>query len=306
MTNPAAFRSIAGVLFALGLFVFGAPWSPSSAVLAQSQTLFLSLSDADGNPVTDLQPDEVTVQWDGVACETLDLEPIDWPVRVTVFIDNGEGGARSVQHMREGLKGFIAAMPDGVEVALLTLARQPRWVTRHTADKAELLEGIDLVVPDAGASARFLDALIEEAGRLDDDDERQYFPVILMLASDGPEGSSGREQRFEEMIRRLQENSATVHTYLASSGRSGSLQTQIGIDLGDMTGGQYRAIAASSAFRSLLPELGEDIARKHRLVSNQYRVTYAPPDGASEQPAVSIGLARSGLQLVATLDGNIK
>jgi hypothetical protein len=305
MTNPVAFRPVTVALLALGFFVLGAPWSPSVTAQAQSQTIFINLSDADGNPVTDLRPDEVTVQWDGVNCETLDLELINWPVRVTVFVDNGKGGATSVQHMREGLKDFIAAIPDGVEVALLTIAGRPQWVIRHTVDKVELLRGVDLIVPRASASSRFLDALVEEAGRLDDDDERHYYPVILMLGSDGPEDSSANERRTEQMMERMQENAATVHSYLASNGRQ-SLQTQLGIGLGTMTGGQYRPIGASTAFMSLLPELGEDIARKHRLVSNQYRVTYAPPDGASEEPGVSISLTRSGMKMVATMDGNIQ
>ena len=58
------------------------------------------------------------------------------------------------------------------------------------------------MVPD-GAGARFRDALVEEAERLHDDDERQYFPVIVMVASDGTEASSSQQQAYEEMIGRM-------------------------------------------------------------------------------------------------------
>ena len=55
----------------------------------------------------------------------------------------------------------------------------------------------------------------------------------------------------------------------------------------------------------MLPELGQDITRKHKLVSNQYRVTDAPPAGASAQPGISIGTTRPSLNLLPTLDGNV-
>ena len=63
-------------------------------VSAQNQQLFLSVTDGDGEPVTDLAPDELLVKWDDQDCETLNLEPIDWPVRITVFVDNGVGSQR--------------------------------------------------------------------------------------------------------------------------------------------------------------------------------------------------------------------
>ena len=302
----ARLRPVAGALIALALIVFGVPGATSQQVaVAQSQVLFVSIVDADGEPVTDLTAEEVTVQWDGEACETLNLEPIDWPVRVTVFVDNGEGGRQAVGQMREGLKGFVDAIPDEVEIAILTLARQPRWVTRHTMDRAELAKGIDLIVPDAGAASTFMDALIEEAGRLHDDEERQYFPVIVMVASDGTDGSNGLQRRYDEALQRLVANSATVHTRMLSHGNQGGLAAQVAANVGEMTRGSHDTLALGSGFITLLPELGQDIARKHHLVSNQYRVTYAPPDGASDQPSISIGTTRPGLNLIPTLDGNV-
>ena len=72
-----------------------------------------------------------------------------------------------------------------------------------------------------------------------------------------------------------------------------------------MTRGTYEALAASTGFVSLLPELAADIARKHKRVSNQYRITYTPPEGASEQPAISVGTTRPSLELLPTIDGNV-
>ena len=54
----------------------------------------------------------------GEDCETLNVEPINWPVRLTVYVDNGAGGREALQNMREGLKLFVDALPEEVEVGL--------------------------------------------------------------------------------------------------------------------------------------------------------------------------------------------
>jgi len=306
MTSNAHRPPLIGALLTLSLIVFGAPWSPSQVASAQSQQLFLSVTDGSGEPVTDLRTDELIVQWDDVDCETLDLELIHWPVRVTVFVDNGDGGRAALQDMREGLKLFVDAIPAEVEVALATLAGRAQFVTQLTSDREELVRGIDLIVPDS-AGARFRDALVEEAGRLIDDDERQYFPVIVMVASDGPEGSSSQQGAYDEMLDRMTAASATVHTLMFTSGSPAQgQQVQIGMNLRNRTSGTYEALAISTGFRSMLPELGQNIARKHHLVSNQYRVTYAPPEGTTSVTAVRVSTSREAVTLTPTMDGNIQ
>ena len=311
---PARHRPVAAALLVLALMVFGAPWSTSHVVLAQSYSLFASVVDADGNPVTDLGPDELRVQWDGVDCLTLSVESVDMPVRVSFFVDNAEGGLEALQHVREGLKDVLDILPPEVEIGLLTLARQPRWVARHTTDRAELERGIDLMVPDGGTAARFRDALVEEAGRVAEDSERQYLPVVVIVGSDGLEGSGTLQRHYEEMVNRMLENSVTVHALMFISGQADvggrpsanqGQALQVAMNVTDLTRGSYQQLNVANGFRRMLPELAEDIARKHRLARTQYRVLYDPPPGAPDALAVSVAVARPGLQLTATADGNV-
>ena len=83
-------------------------------------------------------------------------------------------------------------------------------------------------------------------------------------------------------------------------------QVSIAMNLRDSTRGTYEALAASTGFRRMLPELATDIARKHRLVSAQYRVTYAPPDGVTTVTQVGVLTSREGVTLTPTMDGNIQ
>ena len=78
------------------------------------------------------------------------------------------------------------------------------------------------------------------------------------------------------------------------------------MDIAQATNGIYQGLISANGYRTLLPQLAGDIGRKHRLVSNQYRVTYAPPEGVSEQPSISILTTRADSKMVATIDGNVQ
>jgi hypothetical protein len=303
-------RSLAGALVALGLIAFGVPWS-SQVVSAQSQSFFLSVTDAEGVPVTDMAREEVVVETDGEQSKTLSLEPIDWPVRVTVFVDNGLASPPILDHVREGLRRFVEALPADIEVAIGTTGGRPQFLAEHTSDPAELADALGSIAPDMEGAASFLDALYEEAERLHEDAEGQYFPVIVMVATNGPEGSSRvRPRPFNEMMERLMANSATLHTRLyaftsVSGVKQGGDQARWGMDIGKATGGSYEGLSTAIGFRTLLPQLAEDLARKHRLVSSQYRLTYEPPEGANAQPVIRVLTSRRNINMVATFDGNL-
>ena len=309
-TPTARLRPLTGALLALALIVGGAPWSPSQVASSQDQTLFVAFTDFDGAPVTDMTAEEVVIQWDDVRCEILELEPINWPVRVTLFIDNATESQTALPDMREGLTLFLDALPPDIEVAVATIAERPQVRARHTTDRGELIDAIGQIVSEGGAST-FFDALYEEAERLHEDEEGQYVPVIVMVALSGSEGSSRtRGRSMERTMERLNANAAAVHTLLFTNfygvlGSQGRIQARWGAAFAEATGGRYQALADASAYRTLLPELAEDLARKHRLVSNQYRVTYKPPKDASDQPRIQMGSSRGALTAFPSTNGNI-
>ena len=75
--------------------------------------------------------------------------------------------------------------------------------------------------------------------------------------------------------------------------------------IGEATGGSYKGLSSPNGYRTLLPQLADDLARKHRLVSNQYRLTYAPPEGASDRPAIRVLTTRTRINMFPTRDGNV-
>ena len=303
LTRSRRLRLARTALSATAIGLFGAALTAQ----AQEHTMFISVTDGEGNAVTDLTAEDIVVQWDGENLETTEFEAGGWPVRLTVFVDNSDPAVSAVAQIREGLRRLLAELPPGIDVGFLTLARQPRWITRHTSDREELVDDIANITPDAGAAATFNDALVEEANRIHDDDDREYYPVIIMVGTDGADGSRSQQGRIDRMVERLFENSAEVHTLVLMTGRlgAGSMAAGVGEALAPVTRGSFERIAVTSAIVDKLTALGSDVAQKHRLVSRQYRITYRQPRNPSDQPRIGVATERQGLQIIPTIDGNI-
>ena len=297
----------AGTALAVALCLLGA----SLPAEAQEHTLYVGVTDGDGNPVTGLTQDDVIVRWDGENLQTTGFEAYGWPVRLTVFVDNSRRAARSVEHMRDGLRALLRELPDEMEVALLTTAWQARWITRHTSDRAELERGISVITPDTNAPTRFIDSLVEEAARIDEDDDREYYPVVVMVGALAIDSSTSQQGQVDRMVERLVDNAVEVHTLLFVSPATIWLRAAIigdpviGEELAPITRGSFEQITDRRAFVEKLATLGRDIARKHRVVSSQYLITYRQPRNPSSQPAIDVVTGRQGLHMIPTLDGNV-
>jgi hypothetical protein len=308
--------AVLGTAGLVGLLVAGIG-RPAAA--QEERQLFISLLDASGLPVTDLRRDEVTVLEDGVEREILRLEAIDWPMKLTVLVDNGPVSGNALVHLRNGLHSLFEELPAGVEISLLTTAPQPRWIVRPTRDHQKVIGGISLVAPDSGAP-KFLEALIEAAERISRDDSN-YFPVTLIIGSDGPEGSLIVERDINRMAERMAMRATTVHVIMIGLGgrrslnTTGANQVEVGIQLARMTGGRYESIAASTRLATLLPEIGAQIAQSHLRQSQQYRITYdassvvrpnsARPVGIQPDPQITARTTRPGVSGILTSDGHI-
>jgi len=285
-------------------------WAATIGVDAQNTfQFFVSLVDGQGAPVATLGPDDLKVQENGADGKVTKIEPIDWPVKVQVLIDNGTGMDQALVQTRNGLKGFVEALPEGIEMSLITTAPQPRYIVKPTMDRQAMIQGTDRIAPDSGA-ARFIEGLSEAASRIDKE-KGNYFPVVVILGSTTAEGSSIVERDIQRMLQRFSDRAATVHVVMlstgAQSGRSvaGANQTQIGDAAAKTTGGRYDNIAAMTRIATLLPEIGAQIAKSHARQSHQFRVTFQRPNGASGAIGQIGASTRPGVTPTLTINGRM-
>jgi hypothetical protein len=270
----------------------------------KQQQIFISLTAPDGTPVPGLEASEVGVSEDDVACKVVKVEPIDWPLKLQVLVDNGRANTNPINPLRDGLKALFEQLPSGVEMSLYVIAGTPRAVVKPTTDKQKLLDGIGLIAGDGGAGM-FFDALSEAADRVEKD-KTPGFPVILLIGSD-----FGRvrvlDQEYTKMQNTIINKGVTTHVVVTngSGGTTGAgTQTEIGLNVTKLSGGRYESLQTASRLSTLLPEWGKHIAESQARQAHQYRITYERPSNPKPAPSIGASIKRDGV-VHLSLHGNI-
>ena len=295
-------RSRLVVVLAIFLFL------PTLGVHAQNQfSVFATIIDATGAPVAALQPTDLRIQENEVEATVVKVEPMNWPTKVQLLMDNGAGlGAANINQLRNGVLGLLKALPPGSEVTIVTTAPQPRFLSRATSDRDAMLKGLGLLTPDNG-SGRFVESLNDATQRIERD-KGDYFPVIVMAGTTAGDRNV-LDSDVERLMKRLEQRPATVHVVLLSGqtqSTGGGNQLEIGLAVAKYTRGTFENINSATRLATLLPEIGALVAKSHEIQSRRFRITVDRPAGASgDLGRVSIG-GRSGLTAKdVSLDGRI-
>ncbi len=313
----------------------------TAAVLRAQQRfdIFLLAFDSKGLAVTDLKADELQFREDDKLGTVVRLDRFEWPVKLTVLVDNGRGGAagtgtgsnagdggtadcssNNLVHYRNGLKRLFETLPSDVEVTLIATAPNPRYLVKPTADQVQIQKGVNLLVPDTEFVGRFVDSLTEYTQRLDIEFKQltreqrpPYTPVLLAIASSSLDGSQFELSRATKMLESLRNYGVATHFVMVSPCSRAAINLDEGTPVlvakaaQQATRGRYDAIAAAGTSRlaTLLPEFGKLIASRHLKQTLQYRVTLERPVGASGNFGnTGVSLSREGVQYLMSLDGS--
>src|SRR6478735_1248760 len=82
------------------------------------------------------------------------------PIRVVLLVDSSTNMSTMITNFRAGLTAFLEAIPDDVEVALISTGGQLRVRVPPTTDRQRLLEAAGRFASDGGANS-LLDTLLE-------------------------------------------------------------------------------------------------------------------------------------------------
>lgn len=262
------------------LVVLGATAHPGWA--QERLTLYAAVVDGvSGEPVASLTPQEVTVTEDGMPAKVLSAEPVNWPVKVQLLVDNGQAlGASNIQVLKDGIRGFLDALPEGVEVTLVSTAPQPRTIIRATTDRAELVRGIALLAPDRNVG-RFVESMAEATQRIERDKGDALHVIVSVGTSAGDRNV--RDGDVNNIFNRLRALPIVVHVVMlqgsVAADGGGGAQMEVGLAATKGTGGRYEGINAPSRLATLLPEIGAQVAEAHQLASRQFVLTIERPAG---------------------------
>ncbi len=297
---------------ALGLAIVSCLAISRPAAAQQQGQLYMSVLDPTGKPVTDLTAADFGVTVDGAEGKIVKVEPFGKPMRLSVLIDNGPATTKDLAVVRSAFKALIEAVPEGIQVELVTIAPQPRFLEKATADHQKLLSAIDRLAPDSGAGL-FLDALFEAGNRVDKD-KGAYFPVFLMLASDFGRNNQSSDRDYQKLQQQILKYGITIDFVLFHAGGdregsvAGAVQTEVGMGVTKLSGGRYENINSSTRLVTLMPELVKPLDKSNVRQMAQYRITYERQDKESKPPqqlGAMLKTAREGLLPQISIDGHM-
>jgi VWFA-related protein len=291
--------SVPTVLFAAGLFAAGAQSTQSALHEGVTRTVYVTVTDKHGVPVTDLALGDFAVKEGGKDRHIVQVEMANVPMRIALLVDDNGTGI-----FRYGVAKFIERLQGRAEFALSTVAGQHLKIVDYTADVGLLTSAIGQLTarPGTNDGGQLLEGIFETAKDLQKRTARR--PVIVVLTVGGEEHST---LPAHHVLEELQKSGAALHVIainssalraMAAVSRPGALLEEnlnLSEVLGDgpkQSGGKRDEIVASAGLVVGLHQLAE-------ALRNQYAVSFSRSDAAKSSDKLSVSVKRSGLTVRA-------
>jgi hypothetical protein len=273
-----------------------------------TKTLFLTVLDNKGVPITDLGPAELEVKAGGKAMEIVRMQPGQMPFRIAVIVsDGGTGG------FQQGVANFMQKLLGHAEFGLISVVTQPEIVSDYASEGAILKEAVGRVGPRGrarGAGPQLMEAMQAATRGVASDSRR---PVILVLRVGGEAETQMQGDDVREDLRRSGAVLYVVSTVGAQRPNASSARTGISSEQAQMhdadnanstlniqqvlgdgskeSGGRHDQVISTT----LVPAL---VRIADELLS-QYSVTCVLPAGVKPNDKLSISTKRKGAKIQA-------
>ena len=287
-------RMVAAVLVAAG--VAGVVAGAASA--QEVRVAYVEATDAAGQPVTDLDPDEFLVRESGREAGVLSVRAGGEPMKIALLVDNGASmrAGHAVVPLRNAVAAFLEALPPQHAVSLITIGGQVRRRVDFTTDRRELVDAGHTIFANEVGGVRFIDGIRETLDRRYEGDEA--WPVFVSLLSDAPEASAflpdwrafQNSNRYRRFVNGLRAAGVMVHTvqWSAAGRNRPDSATDFAVDLTENTAGRYAAVVVATRMADEMAKLATDIGAHYDEASSLYIVAYERPDPPGDRVTVHV------------------
>ena len=271
--------------------------SLASPVAAQAieRSLWVSVVDQNGAPVSGLSNADFIVREDNVAREVLRVLPAAEPMQIALLVDTSQQARDDIANIRQALPPFIDALtaPNDAgrrnEIALIGFGERPTILTDYTTDAAALKKGVGRIFATQGSGPYLLDAISEVVQGFKKRDAQR--PVIVAVAVE-----RGRElsyRMYDQVLDPLKDSQAPFYAEMIGQPRDGTSDEErsraIVLDRGTAeTGGRRDQLLTSMALNAKLKQLADQL-------THEYRVVYARPESLIPPEHITVAAAKPGL-----------
>jgi hypothetical protein len=288
----------------LAAFVVAATLAPAQNAMAQrgNESMFVSVLDAAGTPVSGLSVTDFVVEEDGAEREVLDVRPAVTPMQIAILVDTSASVADATGDLRRGLETLVEQLAVGNELALLSFGGTPRILVESTTRADRLQDGIGRVFATPNEAAYLLDALVETARGFERRETAR--PVIIVITGEGLDYSN---RDAKQALDALKDSGTAAHMVVLRTNQNRAFNadpTEFGSDGGRerdqllemgprASGGQRRDLLLSSRLDTTLAELAAALV-------TQYEVVYSRPASLIPPDAITVRMRRDDLSARGT------
>lgn len=262
----------------------------AGAAATQNQarrTVYVSVTQKDGTPVTDLTAADFEIKEGGKACEVVGAELTKTPIRLALIVaDAGSGG------FQVPLVTVVQRLQEVAEFSVTAVINQPDKLVDFTTDLDKVVEALKRlgargVTKTSGQVIEAIDQTVKEVR------QPNKRPVIIVMTVGG---SASTDVRAEDVREALRKTGTLLYAISPSSnvgGTSGGV-SHIDVVLNDGsrdTGGRHDRFNSQT-----LVKIAEQISQE---LLNQYQLSYVLPDGAKPSDRLEVSTKRKGLKVNA-------
>lgn len=258
-----------------------------------NRTVYVTVTDRQGAPVTDLTPADFVVKEGGKEREVVKAEPATARIRLALAVEERLTQDSAV---RLGIYEFVKRVMNAAEISLITIGLANTTVVPYTTDPNPLVDAINKFSLNASRESNVSEGILEIAETFAKN--RAERPAIVVVAIGG--GQASVDSRT--VLNKLSESGATMHAAtLAGGGMAGGpvgrLSDESGVDqvLGDgpkQAGGRQIDANATAGLPKALQQIADDLLA-------QYAITYVLPDGVKPNRRFNVSTKRRGITLRA-------
>jgi len=229
-------------------------------------TAFLSVLNAEGEPISALDPGDLVVREDGVDIPSFELSGSTEGMGMVLALDTSGSmaAAGKMEAVKQAAVTFIEGMGEADQVGLLSFNESPKLEINITGDRVGVRNFVDLLQPIQNASTCLWDAAfdaVEVASSI-----RQGRRAVVLLTDGIDEritGGSCSIKTLEDVVAFA--NDPIVRVPLYTIGVGARVNAQDLARLSDLTGGRSLLAPDAGAVGDVFAELGVQLQRGYVL-----------------------------------------